>query len=258
MLGHAIVRRNDTGRATLPDGRHREGRRVSKGFPGFSEDFFGFFAELAQNNNRAWFTAKKARYRAEVLSPLSDFVAAMGPRLGKISPHYVADPRPNGGSIFRIYRDLRFAKGGKPYKEHGACHFRHEAGKDAHAPGYYVHLEPDQVMFGAGIWKPPSPELRKIREAIAGHQADWKKVVTDKRLKSVYGGVSGDGLTRPPRGFDADHPHIEDIKRRTFFVIRRAEPALAARPDFPDEVAKTFRAATPLMRFLTKAVGAPF
>ena len=231
---------------------------MSDGFDGFSTGFFAFFEELAENNDRQWFTANKERYRQEVLTQLSCFVQAMAPRLAKISTHYVADPRPNGGSIFRIYKDMRFAKGGKPYKEHGACQFRHAAGKDAHAPGYYVHLEPGQVMFGAGIWKPPSPELRKIREAIARSPADWKKVIADRRLKQVYGGVDGDGLTRPPRGFDADHPHIEDIKRETFFLMRGEKPAIARKADFADEVAASFRAATPLMRFLTKAVGADF
>ena len=231
---------------------------MSQDFDGFSKSFFSFFEELAENNERAWFTENKERYRREVLAPLSVFVSAMAPRLEKISKHYVADPRPNGGSIFRIYRDLRFAKGGKPYKEHGACQFRHQAGKDAHAPGFYVHLEPGQVIFGGGIWKPPSPELRKIREAIAGRPADWKKVVADKRLVEVFGRVDGDGLIRPPRGFDPDHPHIEDIKRQTYFVMRREKPAIACRADFADEVAATFRAARPLMRFVTKAVGVPF
>lgn len=231
---------------------------MSDDFDGFSRAFFTFFEELAENNERPWFNENKERYRQEVLAPLSSFVSAMAPRLAKISKHYVADPRPNGGSIFRIYRDLRFAKGGKPYKECGACHFRHEAGKDAHAPGFYVHLEPGQVIFGAGIWKPPSAELRKIREAIAKRHADWSKTIGDKRLKQVFGGVSGDGLTRPPRGFDPEHRHIEDIKRQTFFVMRREKPAIARRADFADEVADTFSAAKPLMRFLSKAVEVAF
>ena len=124
-------------------------------FKGFTDEFFAFFTELSKNNNREWFQANKPHYQQVVLGQLSSFVEAIQPRLDKISEHIVADPRPVGGSIFRIYRDLRFAKGGNPYKEHGACHFRHAAGKDAHAPGFYVHMEPTKVIFGGGVWVPP-------------------------------------------------------------------------------------------------------
>ena len=231
---------------------------MTERFEGFSPGFFRFFEELIANNNREWFNANKARYEQEVLLPLSAFVSAMAPGLAKISPHYVADPRPRGGSVFRIYRDLRFAKGGKPYKEHGACQFRHERGKDAHAPGYYVHLQPDKVLFGGGIWKPPSPELKKIREAIANKPKDWEKILKDRKIKNHFGGIHGDGLTRAPRGFDPAHPHIDDIKRQTFFLMREVEPTAAQRKDFVRQVETSFGAATPMMRFLTKAVDAEF
>ena len=231
---------------------------MSARFEGFSPDFFRFFEELIADNSRDWFNANKARYEQDVLLPLSHFVSAMAPRLAKISPHYVADPRPRGGSIFRIYRDMRFAKGGKPYKEHGACQFRHERGKDAHAPGYYVHLEPTKVLFGGGIWKPPSPELKKIREAIAGRPKEWDKLVKDRKVTKLFGEIHGDGLTRAPRGFDPEHPHIEDIKRQTFFLMRQVEPATAQRADFVKEVETAFKAASPMMRFICEAVGAEF
>ena len=227
-------------------------------FEGFDKRFFGFFKELKDNNEREWFQANKVRYEEDVLSPLSAFVEAMAPRLAKISPHYVADPRPRGGSIFRIYRDLRFAKGGKPYKENAGVHFRHEAGKDAHAPGFYVHIEMDRLFFGGGIWKPPAPELKKIREAIAEKPDAWDKVIKDRKLKSTFGSVGGDALVRPPRGFDAEHRHIEDIKRKTFFLIREEDTALARDKGFAKEVESTFKAAAPLMRFLSSAVGVRF
>ncbi len=228
------------------------------GFAGFSRDFFAFFTDLAKNNNREWFTENKDRYRTTVVEPMCGFIEAMAPRLAKISPHYVADPRPNGGSMFRIYRDVRFSKDKRPYKEHGACQFRHEAGKDAHAPGFYVHMAPDGVVYGGGTWKPPKPELERIRNAIAGDAAGWSKVVGDKALVECFGAVMGDGLKRPPRGFDPDHPHIEDIKRQSYFAMHHTDAAEAMRPDFADRVEHAFRSATPLMRFLTKALDTPF
>src|SRR5690242_20752818 len=113
---------------------------------------------------------------------MSEFIAAMAPRLRKVSKNFAADPRPNGGSMFRIYRDVRFSKDKRPYKEHAACHFRHVLGKDVHAPGYYMHLAPDEVYFGGGMWMPPSDALQKIRERIAGNPSAWKAVRADRRF----------------------------------------------------------------------------
>ena len=75
----------------------------------FGPELFGFLMELGQNNERKWFQANKKRYEAAVRDPLLAFVADFASRLQEISPHFVADPRPVGGSVFRIYRDVRFA-----------------------------------------------------------------------------------------------------------------------------------------------------
>ena len=119
-------------------------------FKGFPADFFQFLSELKENNNRPWFNENKARYYDCIVSPMCEFIVAIAPRLEKISPHYIADPRPHGGSMFRIYRDTRFSKDKTPYKTHAACHFRHQAGKDAHAPGFYAHFALDTLHFGGG------------------------------------------------------------------------------------------------------------
>ena len=98
-------------------------------FSGFPADFFEFFKQLSKNNNRDWFNDNKSRFQASVQEPMSEFIEAMQPHLAGISKHYVADPKPHGGSMFRIYRDTRFSKDKTPYKTHAACHFRHAAGK---------------------------------------------------------------------------------------------------------------------------------
>ncbi len=231
---------------------------MKKTFPGFSRELFKFLSELAKNNNREWFSANKERYRSHVAGPVCEFVSAIGPHLHKVSNCFVADPRPHGGSMFRIYKDTRFSKDKRPYKEHVGCHLRHRAGKDAHAPGFYVHLAPDEVFFGAGIWKAGNPELHKIRTAIVRHPDRWKKVVKNRALVKRFGGVDGDGLKRPPRGFDPDHPHIEDLKRKTFFVLQSVDPSLALTPKFIGEVGKAFAAAGPLVKFITEALGLPY
>ena len=193
-----------------------------------------------------------------VVGPLSDFMTAMSPRVAKISKQIVVDPRPNGGSMFRIYRDVRFGKDKRPYKEHAGCQFRHALGKDAHAPGFYMHFAPDEVFFGGGIWMPQPDALGKIRQTIAEDAKAWKKIVGDKSFAASFKGIRGDALARPPRGFDADHPCIDDIKRKSFFVMHESSPKAAQSPALLDEVEAAFKAAKPLMKFLCDAVGAPF
>lgn len=227
-------------------------------FAGLPKDYFDFFRELKANNNRAWFEDNKPRYRASVQEPLSAFVEAMAPRLKKISKHFVADPRPVGGSIFRIYRDVRFSKDKNPYKTHGGVQFRHARGKDAHAPGFYVHLDPDEIFYGGGVWMPPPPALAKVREAIRDNPKAWNAALANAAFKKRFGGVEGEALSRPPRGFDAAHPLIDDIKRKSFFAMHPGKPAAARKPGFVDDVAAAMSDAKSLMKFLCDALDAPF
>jgi uncharacterized protein (TIGR02453 family) len=227
-------------------------------FKGLPKDFFTFFKELTKNNERPWFEANKQRYKDVVIAPLCDFMEAMAPRVAKISKHIVVDPRPNGGSMFRIYRDVRFAKDKSPYKTNAGVHFRHALGKDAHAPGYYMHFAPDEVFFGGGIWMPESDPLNKVRRAIASDPKAWKKVVEDKAFATAFKGVQGEALSRPPKGFDPEHPYIGDIKRKSFFAMHESSAKTATSAAFVDEVDGALRAAKPLMVFLCKALDAPF
>src|SRR4029450_921750 len=120
----------------------------------FGPELFAFLADLRANNNRDWFAENKQRYEDQLLEPALTFIATFAPHLEKISPHFRADARPSGGSLFRIYRDTRFSKDKSPYKTNLGIHFRHERAKDAHAPGFYLHIGPDEGFAGAGMWHP--------------------------------------------------------------------------------------------------------
>jgi uncharacterized protein (TIGR02453 family) len=231
---------------------------MADGFNGFPKDFFAFFRELKANNNRPWFEDNKQRYRDSVQAPMSEFIAAMAPHVRKISKHFVCDPRPNGGSMFRIYRDVRFAKDKRPYKENAGCYFRHAGGRDVHAPGFYMHFAPADVFFGGGSWMPDPASLAKIRGAIAAKPAAWKKVGADAAFKKTFGTVQGDALMRPPRGFAPDHPLIADIKRKSFFAMHEANQTVAQSPKLVGDVAAVFKSASPLMKFLCAAQNAPY
>jgi len=225
--------------------------------PPFRPSLFRFLRDLAKENDRDWFQANKQRYDEEVKLPALQFIAAFAKPLEKLSPNLVADPRPSGGSLFRIHRDVRFSKDKSPYKTHTGIHFRHEAAKDAYAPGLYLHLEPGNVFVGAGIWHPDGPTTAAIRDAIVEDPAAWKKAAHGKAFRACWD-LDGETLKRPPRGYDADHPFIEDLKRKSFIAVANLTEKDTCAPDFATRLARDWKKAVPLVRFVTNALSLPF
>lgn len=222
--------------------------------PHFRPELFRFLRDLNRNNRRDWFQANRERFERDVRRPLQRFVSDFGPKLRKISGQFIADPRPVGGSVFRLHRDTRFSSDKRPYKTWAAVQFRHAEGKDVHAPGFYLHLAPGDVFAGAGIWHPDGPALRKIREAIVQRSDEWTRAVNGKTFRDAYE-LAGESLRRAPRGFDQDHPLIADIKRKDFIAVTTLSEDDVVAPDFIGRYARVARLATPFMRFLTRAVG---
>ncbi|GJM44428.1 MAG: TIGR02453 family protein [Gemmatimonadota bacterium] len=225
--------------------------------PHFSPRLFRFLKDLAANNDRAWFQENKPRYENDVKEPLLAFIAAFAGPLGRISPHFLADPRPTGGSMFRIYRDTRFAKDKTPYKTSASAQFRHAAGKNAHAPCYYLHLEPGSVFVGAGIWRPDTQGAAMIRDAILQDPAGWKKIVNAKKFRESVE-LQGDSLKRPPRGVDKEHPLLEDLKRKDFIAVQSFTEKDACSPDFLKRMAGVGKTTAPFVKFVTEAMGLEF
>jgi uncharacterized protein (TIGR02453 family) len=223
----------------------------------FSPALFTYLRDLKKNNDRDWFKANKARYNEVVLEPALAFIEDFEPQLHAISTHFVADPRPVGGSLFRIYRDTRFAKDKSPYKTHTGIHFRHELAKSAHAPGFYLHLEPGQVFLGAGIWRPDTEPLAQIRTAIAEDPDRWTRTTRAKPFAELYE-LGGESLKRAPAGFDPEHPLIDELKRKDFIAVRSLSDKAPCSRGFLEDTAGTFAAAGPLVHFLCDATGVPF
>jgi uncharacterized protein (TIGR02453 family) len=219
----------------------------------FGPELFSFLEDLRANNNREWFAVNRHRYEEQLLEPALDFIEAFAPRLEKISPHLRADARPSGGSLFRIYRDTRFSKDKTPYKTSLGIHFRHERARDAHAPGYYLHIGPGEVFGGGGIWRPGTETATRIREAIVADPERWRRATRvgafAKRLE-----LGGDTLKRVPSWADAEHPFADDLKRKDFFGSARLSEGDVVAPGFVDEYARICRAAAPLMQFLCHAL----
>ncbi len=219
----------------------------------FGPELFSFLTDLRANNDREWFAANKDRYERDLLEPSLAFIEDFAPRLDKISPHFRADARPSGGSLFRIYRDTRFSKDKSPYKTNLGIHFRHERAKDAHAPGYYLHIGPGEVFAGGGIWHPGTEGATRIREAIVADSERWRRATRAgtfaKRLE-----LGGDSLKRVPSWADAEHAFADDLKRKDFFGWATLSEDDVVAPGFLDEYEVICRSAAPLMQFLCEAL----
>jgi len=214
----------------------------------FQPELFDFLRQLKRHNDREWFAKNKTRYEQVVRDPALRFIAEFQSPLSRISLHFVADPRPTRGSLFRIYRDTRFAADKRPFKTHVGMHFLHADGKDVHAPLFYLHFEPENCFAAAGVWHPDNRTLTKIRAAIVQQPAQWAKVARKLELE-------GDSLARPPRGYDPKHPFIEDLKRKDFIAsVALSDEQVCSRRSMRD-FAAACRSMAPLVEFTTKALG---
>jgi len=224
--------------------------------PYITPKLFKFLSDLKKNNDREWFEENKERFENDLREPLLGFIEDFSEHLEKLSPHFEALPKKVGGSLFRIFRDVRFSKDKSPYKTNAGVHFRHERAKDAHAPGYYLHLDPKESFIGVGIWHPDTATAKKIREAILDEPESWKKATRGVFKKTFT--LEGESLKRLPSGVSADHPLIEDLKRKDFIAVMDVSKEVTCETDFMKAFAKTCKSATPFMKFLTKAVGLRF
>ncbi|TWT47642.1 DUF2461 domain-containing protein [Botrimarina hoheduenensis] len=229
----------------------------SPNFPGFPLGLSHFLEELSRNNNKRWFDTNKDRYERDLRIPALGFIAAMAKPLAAISPHFRAEAKKVGGSLMRIHRDVRFGNDKTPYKTNVGIHFRHESAKDVHAPGFYFHIDLNEVFLGAGVWHPESTPLAAIRTAIAEEPKRWKRVRDGKRFRTAWD-LGGDTLKRPPRGYEADDPMIEDLKRKDHIAVTNLSHDDLFADDVVDRVSTAFRSAKPYVGFLCEALKVPF
>jgi uncharacterized protein (TIGR02453 family) len=222
----------------------------------FSDKTFKFLRALARNNNRPWFEEHRKDYEAQLKGPFQRLIADLEPDLLAISPHYRADPRGNGGSLFRIHRDTRFSNDKTPYKTWGGARFFHARSKQVPAPSFYLHVQPGNSFLGGGIWHPEPDVQRRIREFLVDNPAGWQAVKSPafRRRYEFW----GDTLVRPPRGFPADHPLLEDLKRKDFTAGYALEDEVVLGPRLRQAVASGFKGVAPLVDYLCAALELEF
>ncbi len=220
----------------------------------FTKGTLEFLSELKAHNDRDWFQANKERFARQAREPLLRLIGDLAPGLRKIAPDFVADPSSNGGSMMRIYRDIRFSKDKSPYKTHLAAHFWHARGKEDAAPAFYVHITPGASVIGGGIWRPEPRALKKIRDRIVADPNAWRRATSGQALSGTCA-MGGESLRRAPLGYDPGHPLIEDIKRKDFVISGAVKDSEVLGRNFKDVVLDRLRSAVPFVQFLSKAVG---
>ncbi|OQX19850.1 MAG: TIGR02453 family protein [Desulfobulbaceae bacterium A2] len=223
----------------------------------FSKRTFAFLTGLAGSNTREWFAAHQQDYEEFVRTPALELIGDMADQLPAISRHFTAQPRKVGGSLMRIQRDTRFGRDKTPYKTNIGIQFRHELGKDIHAPGYYLHIEPDDCFLGIGLWHPDAQALGKIREALVEHGKAWVAARDDTKFRRHFTLV-GDALVNPPHGFAKEHSLLEDLKRKDFIGLAPLTLAEVTSAKLRSQMVEYFRHAAPFMRFLCQALSLPF
>jgi uncharacterized protein (TIGR02453 family) len=230
-------------------------------FTGFRPEAIQFLADLAANNDRAWFQPRKAEYERLLKEPLAEMIAALAERFEARGIPLRADP---ARSPFRIYRDVRFSKDKSPYKTHLGASFPWVADEGAaggrshsdnvHSSGGYFHLSPGEIYVGGGIWHPEKPWLDAFRRRMAADAAPFRTLLAEPRFVEILGSVGGDSLRRIPAGYSADHPAADLLRLKDVTFGRRLSDDEAFSPLLPDLVADTFEVAMPVMRYLA-AIG---
>lgn len=226
----------------------------------FTRAVFDFLRELEANNEKTWWESNKHRYIEVIREPALEFINDFGTQLQKISPHFVADSRTVGGSLMRPYRDMRFSKDKTPYKTNVGIQFRHEQGKDVHAPGFYLHLEPKACFAGVGLWRPETKVARQIREAINDDPPGWKRAAKGNAFTSTWSVTQDDDeyLKRVPKELDPDHPFAADLRLKSFIASSRLTQARVTSDSFANDLAAMFRKSSPFAEFLCTAINVPF
>jgi uncharacterized protein (TIGR02453 family) len=228
-------------------------------FKGFSKKTVAFFRDLAANNNREWFAARRSDYDENVLRPARAFVVAMGRRLQRLTPGINASPRPDG-SLFRIYRDTRFSQDKTPYKTHMGIFFWEGKGPRMECSGYYFHLEPPRLMLGGGLYMFSRPLLERFRKAALDPEYGDELAAAAKKITSRPGfSLGGAHYKRLPPGTDPAHPNAGLLLHNGLYAGWEADiPAEFYSPSLIDFCLEKFRPVEPLHRWLNDLVSGKF
>ena len=221
-------------------------------FSGFAASDLAFLTGLAVNNDRDWFAAQRAAYDDGLKPALAALIADTSTACAARDLPLSGDPK---RSVFRIHRDTRFSKDKTPYKTRFSAGITpHDKRRPSAGGGstYYFHIERSgKLGFGVGEYLPPAARLKAIREHIVNDATGFAKVLKNKHLGATYNDMlEEDKLQRPPKGFDPDHPHVDYLKLKSFFVWTEVDLDLNAPDQLVPRLAQGFQDAFALVAWL--------
>jgi uncharacterized protein (TIGR02453 family) len=222
---------------------------VAVGFTGFRREALRFLSDLEKNNDREWFQPRKEQYEAFLRQPMALLVERINADLAKYAPHYATEP---SKAIYRIYRDTRFSPNKTPYKTHiGALLWHRRLDKNQTA-ALYFHLSTKEVLIASGIYRPLPEVLLAVRGHIAENHERLRAILRRKVVRNTFGELQGDLLSRPPKGWPANHPAMDLLKRKDLLLEVTLKPSVALRPTMLAELNKCFRLMAPFVDFLNE------
>ena len=217
--------------------------------PRFTSKTLTFLRQLKRHNDREWFQAHRDNFEQHVHRPMVDLVECLAVDLRAFAPDLVAAPKT---SIYRIYRDIRFSANKAPYKTHVAAIFPHRELAKHEGAGLYVHVAPDRVLVGGGLYRPAPQQLYRLREHIATNAQRLRTIVRSPSFRRSFGELSGDRLQRVPRGFDSAHPAAEYLRLKQFLAGAERPAIFATGPRFYASVLRLFRQLAPFIHFVNE------
>jgi uncharacterized protein (TIGR02453 family) len=227
-------------------------------FAGFRPEAMQFLVDLAEHNDRAWFQPRKAEYERLLREPMEELVAALNERFEAGGTPLQADPR---RSIFRIYRDTRFAKDKSPYKTNMGASFpwvEDESWSDEvrHGNGAYLHIEPGKSFAGGGMWMPDKARLDAFRRVVVEDPERVRAALEDPAFLARLGPVgSHETLKRVPPGYPPEHPMADLLRYKDVTFGRHLTDDEVLSPSLPDVLADDYATAVPVFRFLATLRG---
>ncbi|HYZ84734.1 MAG TPA: DUF2461 domain-containing protein [Bryobacteraceae bacterium] len=205
----------------------------------FSQEALQFLCDLDKNNNRNWFQERKEFFESEVRAPVLTLAERVNEVLANVAPDFVTDPKK---SVMRIYRDTRFSADKRPYKNHMAAQF-YRTGTELPSSGFYIGIYLDQVVVGSGVYYLMSQQYTAMRAYLAEHYKELTRLTKGYELM-------GESLQRPPKGFPADHPAIDLLKKKQWMLHKLWPPDFATDSKFPSSVLTEVKRMAPFASFL--------
>src|ERR1700759_3855638 len=212
-----------------------------------------FLRNLAKHNDREWFAPRKAEFEAELKEPMLAIVRRITDAMIDFAPNHI---RPAEKSLFRIYRDTRFASDKRPYKTHVAAWWSHQGLQKTSGAGYYFHVSAKEVVIAAGAYMPEKDQLAAIRHWLLDNHAEFRKLLQKTAVRKAFTEFEGNALTRPPKGFPNDHPALDLIQCRQWGLSATLPANTALQPDFAPTITRHFKLAAPLVDALNTPIAA--